>query len=107
MTQVRLLPNSVYHDHQEWNRAYMQRLDPDRMLYMFRANAWPAHGRRETARRVGAAGERHRRKRVARPFPGPFPAQRAALRSTGDKAAKSKADYMVAEMASAEKLGGE
>ena len=39
MTQVRLLPNSVYADAQEWNRAYMARLDADRMLYTFRANA--------------------------------------------------------------------
>ena len=27
MTQVRLLPDSVYHDAQEWNRGYMARLD--------------------------------------------------------------------------------
>src|SRR6516225_634494 len=26
MQQVRLLPNSIFHDAQEWNRAYMQRL---------------------------------------------------------------------------------
>src|SRR5260370_23310319 len=39
MAQVRLLPNSVYHDAQEWNRGYMERLSADRLLYTFRANA--------------------------------------------------------------------
>jgi hypothetical protein len=39
MAQVRLLPNGVYHDSQEWNRGYMSRLDADRLLYTFRANA--------------------------------------------------------------------
>src|SRR5260370_4676691 len=39
MAQVRLLPNSVYHDAQEWNRGYMERLTADRLLYTFRANA--------------------------------------------------------------------
>jgi hypothetical protein len=39
MTAVRLLPNSVFHDAQEWNRSYMTRLDADRMLYTFRVNA--------------------------------------------------------------------
>lgn len=39
MGQVRLLPNSVYYDSQEWNRGYMSRLDANRLLYTFRANA--------------------------------------------------------------------
>src|SRR5262245_57163034 len=39
MTAVRLLPNSVFYDAQEWNRSYMTRLDADRMLYTFRVNA--------------------------------------------------------------------
>src|SRR5262245_44758544 len=39
MAQVRLLPNNVYHDAQEWNRGYMSRLSADRLLYTFRANA--------------------------------------------------------------------
>src|SRR6185369_2560867 len=30
MPQVRLLPGSVYHDAQEWNRGYMARLEADR-----------------------------------------------------------------------------
>src|SRR5690348_11801863 len=39
MSQVRLLPNSVYFDSHEWNRGYMARLPADRLLYTFRANA--------------------------------------------------------------------
>ena len=39
MSQVRLLPNNVYFDSQEWNRGYMARLEADRLLYTFRANA--------------------------------------------------------------------
>lgn len=39
MSQVRLLANNVYFDSQEWNRGYMARLEADRLLYTFRANA--------------------------------------------------------------------
>src|ERR1019366_9377712 len=39
MPQVRLLPNSVYHDAQEWNRGYMERLAADRLVHTFPANA--------------------------------------------------------------------
>ena len=39
MSQVRLLPGSVFHDAQEWNRGYMARLAADRLLYTFRVNA--------------------------------------------------------------------
>ena len=39
MAQVRLLPGSIFHDAQEWNRGYMARLSADRLLYNFRANA--------------------------------------------------------------------
>ena len=39
MSQVKLLPGSVYYDAKEWNRGYMARLGTDRLLYTFRANA--------------------------------------------------------------------
>jgi hypothetical protein len=39
MTHVRLRPNSVCHDAQEWNRGDMARLEADRLLYTLRANA--------------------------------------------------------------------
>jgi DUF1680 family protein len=108
MSSVRLLPNNVFHDAQEWDRAYMSRLDADRMLYTFRVNAglptkdakplggWeqPENGQRSSELRGH--------------FPGHFLSASALLwASTGDQAAKDKADYMVAEMAKCqEKLGG-
>src|SRR5262245_15478491 len=39
MSRVKLLPGSIFHDAQEWNRAYMARLPAERLLYTFRANA--------------------------------------------------------------------
>src|SRR5689334_21497285 len=39
MTHVRLVPGTMFHDAQEWNRGYMSRLPADRLLYNFRANA--------------------------------------------------------------------
>src|SRR5262249_37682028 len=80
MTQVRLLPNNVYHDHQEWNRGYMTRLDPDRMLYTFRERRSPDR-QRQTAWRVGTAGEQRPVQRTAWPLPRRFPlGERATLR---------------------------
>src|SRR5208282_4721094 len=38
MTQVRLLPGP-FHDAQEWNRGYLQRLSADRLLHNFRLNS--------------------------------------------------------------------
>src|SRR5215472_3687124 len=38
MTQVRLAAGP-FHDAQEWNRGYMARLSPDRLLHNFRQNA--------------------------------------------------------------------
>ncbi len=108
MTAVRLLPNSVFYDSQEWNRAYMSRLDADRMLYTFRANAGlPTQG----ATPLGGWEQPENGQRSSElrgHFPGHFLSASALLwASTGDKAAKDKADYMVAEMAKCqEKLGG-
>ena len=108
MTQVRLLPNGIFHDAQEWNRGYMSRLAADRLLYTFRANAglpvgsvkplggWeqPENGRRSSELRGH--------------FGGHFLSASALLyASTGDAEAKAKGDYMVAELARCqERLGG-
>ena len=108
MTQVRLLPNSVYHDHQEWNRGYMTRLDPDRMLYTFRANAGLPTGNAKPLGGWEQPENNDRSSELRGHFPGHFLSASALLyASSGDKAAKSKADYMVAEMAKCqERLGG-
>ena len=108
MTQVRLLPNSAFSDAQEWNRGYMARLDADRMLYTFRANAGLPTA---SAKPLGGWEQPENGQRASElrgHFAGHFLSASALLfASTGDSAAKSKADYMVAEMAKCqEKLGG-
>ncbi len=107
MTQVRVT-GGVYKEAEEWDRGYMSRLPADRLLYNFRQNAgldlkgaeplggWeaPADGKRGTELRGH--------------FTGHFLSASANLyASAGDKEAKAKADYMVAELAKVqEKLGG-
>jgi hypothetical protein len=107
MTQVRLLPG-IYHDAQEWNRGYMARLTADRLLYNFRANAGLPVG---SAPPLGGWEQKDNQQRAAScagHFTGHFLSASALLyASTGDKEAKAKGDYMVAELAKCqEKLGG-
>ena len=108
MSQVRLLPNSIFHDAQEWNRGYMGRLAADRLLYTFRANAGLPVG---SAPPLGGWEQPENGKRSSElrgHFGGHFLSASALLyASTGDTEAKSKADYIVAEMAKCqERLGG-
>ena len=107
MTQVRVT-GGVFKEAEDANRGYMSRLSADRLLYNFRQNAvldlkgaeplggWeaPADGKHGTELRGH--------------FTGHFLSASAHLyASTGDKDAKAKADYMVAELAKVqEKLGG-
>jgi len=104
MAQVRLLPGSMFHDAQEWNRGYMSRLPADRLIHNFRltaglpSTAEPLGGWEEyvdpKAPRQGQTGE------LRGHFTGHFLSASAFLwASTGDKEAKAKADYMVAELA--------
>src|SRR3954468_18036905 len=99
MAQVRLLPHSVYHDAQEWNRGYMSRLEADRLLYTFRANAGLPTG---SAKPLGGweqpeNGERSSELRGH--FVGHYLSAIAQLSASGDSEAKAKGDYMVAELA--------
>jgi DUF1680 family protein len=107
MTQVRLLP-SVYIDAQEWNRGYMSRLGADRLLYNFRANAGLPVGSVEPLGGWERPDDGTRRSELRGHFTGHFLTASAQLHaSMGDQEAKSKADYMVAELAKCqEKLGG-
>ena len=108
LTQVKLLPGP-FHDAQEWNRAYMARLDAPRLLYNFRQNAglstagvenpfggWeaPVDGKHGTELRGH--------------FTGHFLSASAQLyAATGDREAKAKGDELVAELAKCQqKLGG-
>jgi len=108
MTEVRLLPNSVYHDAQEWNRAYMARLAADRMLYTFRVNAGLPTG---SAKPLGGWEQPENGQRSSElrgHFLGHFLSASAQLAANGDNEATAKADYMVAELAKCQqKLGGQ
>jgi DUF1680 family protein len=107
MTQVRLLPGSVYHDAQEWNRGYMERLAADRLLYTFRANAGLPVG---SAKPLGGWEQPENGQRSSElrgHFLGHYLSASAQLAANGDQKAKAKADYMVAELAKCQqKLGG-
>ena len=107
MSQVRLLPNNVYFDSQEWNRGYMGRLAADRLLYTFRANAGLPVG---SAKPLGGWEQPENGQRSSElrgHFVGHFLSASAQLAASGDKEAKAKGDYMVAEMAKCQdKLGG-
>ena len=107
MAQVRLLPNSVYHDSQEWNRGYMSRLSAERLLYNFRANAGLPVG---SAKPLGGWEQPENGQRSSElrgHFVGHFLTATAQLAAIGDNEAKAKGDYMVTEMAKCqERLGG-
>src|SRR4051794_10128859 len=107
MAQVRLLPGSVYFNAQEWNRAYMERLAADRLLYTFRANAGLPVG---TAKPLGGweqPDNGQRSSELRGHFCGHYLSASAQLAANGDSEAKTKADYMVAELAKCQqRLGG-
>ena len=95
MTQVRLLP-SVYLDAQDWNRGYMGRLNADRLLYNFRANAGLPLGNVEALGGWEQRDNGQRGSELRGHFTGHFLSASALLyASTGDKEVKAKGDYMV------------
>jgi len=108
MTQVRLLPGPFL-EVAEWNRGYMNRLAADRMLHSFRLTAgfesnaeplggWEMYKAPTPGVRPNSEGE------LRGHFTGHFLSASAQLyASMGDKDAKSKADYMVAELAKCQK----
>jgi uncharacterized protein len=108
MTQVRLLPGSMFHDAQEWNRGYMSRLPVDRLAYNFRANAGLPVGSAQPFGGWEQKDDGQRGSELRGHFTGHFLSASANLwASTGDKEAKAKADELVAELAKCqEKLGG-
>jgi DUF1680 family protein len=113
MTQVRLLPGSIFHDAQEWNRGYISRLTADRLLYNFRVNAGLPVGQSEGFPGGGGSNwerpaDGTRATELRGHFTGHFLSASANLwASTGDKDAKAKGDEMVAELAKCQqKLGG-
>ena len=108
MVQVKLLPNSIFHDAHEWNRGYMARLPADRLLYTFRVNAGLPAG---SAKPLGGWEQPENGQRSSElrgHFIGHFLSATAQLAANGDKEAQAKGDYMVAELAKCQaKLGGQ
>jgi DUF1680 family protein len=101
MTQVRLL-DSRFKEAQDWNQAYIARLPAERLVHNFRLNA----GLDSSATSLG--GWEEPKGELRGHFTGHFLSASALLyASTGDKEAKSKADFMVDELARCQhKLGG-
>jgi hypothetical protein len=97
LKQVRLLPGTVFHDAQEWNRGYMARLPPERLLYTFRVNAGLPVG---SATPLGGWEQPENGKRSSElrgHFVGHFLSASALLyASTGATDVKAHADAMVA-----------
>lgn len=107
MGQVRLLSGSVFHAAHQWNRAYMARLEPDRLLYTFRANAGLPTGRVRPLGGWEQPENGQRSSELRGHFTGHFLTATAQLAAGGDKEAKARGDYMVAELAKCQqKLGG-
>ena len=106
MTKVKLLP-SVYTDATEWNRGYMSRLPADRLLYNFRENAGIPVGSAQPFGGWEAKADSKRGTELRGHFTVHFLSASAQLyASTGDKAAKAKADEIVSEMGKCQaKLG--
>src|SRR5262245_25688917 len=108
MSQVRLLPGTVFHDAQEWNQGYMARLDPERLLYTFRVNAGLPTG---SAATLGGweQPENGLRSSELRGYFSRHCRSASALlyASAGARDVKARADAMVAELARCQqRLGG-
>src|SRR5262249_6265753 len=107
MRQVRLLPGSVYHDAHNWNRGYMSRLEADRLLYTFRANAGLPTGAAKPLGGWGQPENGQRSSALRGHVVGHFLTATAQLAASGDKDAQARGEYMVAELAKCQaKLGG-
>ena len=107
MQQVRLLRGSLYADAQEWNRGYMSRLEADRLLYTFRANAGLPVGNAKPLGGWEQPENGDRSSELRGHFTGHFLSAISQLAASGDQEAKAKGDYMVAELAKCQqKLGG-
>lgn len=106
MAQVKLLP-SIYTQAADWNSGYMDRLAADRLIYNFRANAGLSVGSAKPLGGWEAPADGKRGTELRGHFTGHFLSATAHRAANGDKEAKSKGDYMVAELAKCQqKLGG-
>jgi len=107
MTQVKLLPGSIYYDAREWNRGYMARLEADRLLYNFRVNAGLAVGPAKPLGGWEQPENGQRSSELRGHFVGHFLSASAQQAACADREAQAKGDYLVAELAKCQqKLGG-
>jgi DUF1680 family protein len=107
MSQVKLLPNSIYTDSRDWNGAYMDRLAADRLLYTFRANASLPTGAAKPLGGWEQPENGQRSSELRGHFMGHYLSATAQRAANGDTDAKAKGDYLVAELAKCQqKLGG-
>ena len=90
MKQVRLLGNSIYADAHEWNRGYMARLEADRLLYTFRANAGLPVGAAKPLGGWEQPENGQRSSELRGHFPGHFLSASAQLAANGDKEAQGQ-----------------
>jgi DUF1680 family protein len=107
MGQVRLLPGSVYADARDWNRGYIMRLEADRLLYTFRANAGLPTGAAKPLGGWEQPENGQRSSELRGHFMGHYLSAVAQLAASGDQEAQARGDYIVAELARCQaKLGG-
>jgi DUF1680 family protein len=108
MSQVQLVAGSAYTNAREWNRGYMERLDADRLLYTFRANAGLPVGSTKPLGGWEQPENGQRSSELRGHFMGHFLSATAQLAANGDQDAKSKGEYLVTELAKCQqKLGGQ
>ena len=105
MTQVRLLPGPFL-EAADWNRGYMNRLAADRLLHNFRltaglgSKAEPLGGWEVYVAPTPGQPRRNSEGELRGHFTGHFLTAAAQVyASMGDKDARAKGDYMVAELA--------
>jgi DUF1680 family protein len=107
MQHVRLLRDSIYSEAHEWNRSYMSRIEADRLLYTFRANAGLPTGAAKPLGGWEQPENGQRSSELRGHFGGHFLSATAQLAAGGDQEARAKGNYMVAELAKCQaKLGG-
>ena len=107
MSQVRLLPGSIFTDARDWNRGYMERLAADRLLYTFRANAGLPVGAAKPLGGWEQPENGQRSSELRGHFMGHFLSATAQQAANGEKDARAKGDYLVAELAKCQsRLGG-
>jgi DUF1680 family protein len=107
MSEVTLTPGSAYSNARNWNRGYMERLNADRLLYTFRANAGLPVGSSKPLGGWEQPENGQRSSELRGHFVGHFLSASAQSAACGDKDAKAKGDYLVAELAKCQqRLGG-